>query len=197
MSGVLINLLPDLRQAKLREKRRRQMVSGVAVAVWVVCGGLIALLAVYAGGQKVLISNSTKNIAASRAELEANTGLIDALTAHQHLASLPALYAQRVYVTKFFNAYMEVDPKKITLNSLDVDATRQLSVRGAAPTYAEVAKLARVLAASNVTLGSTAQAGNQPYFREVTITTVDSNDTGGVNFTITAKLGDGVTNGSR
>ena len=57
--NVLVNLLPDTRQAKLRDRRRRQMVSGIAVAVWVVCGGVMLLMGLYEGSQKLLIDAQT------------------------------------------------------------------------------------------------------------------------------------------
>ena len=52
--SILINLLPDLRQARLEDGRRKQLVTGVSVSIWVVCGGLLVLLSIYEGGQKIL-----------------------------------------------------------------------------------------------------------------------------------------------
>jgi Tfp pilus assembly protein PilN len=196
MSGVLINLLPDLRQQKLKEKHRRQLVTGASVATWVVCGVIVVGLVLTAGGQKVLISNTTKNIKEKQAQLEGTSGLLDALTAHQHLASLPALYDKRVYLTKFFTVYQETDPVNIVLSSLDVDANNLLTVHGSAPTYAEVAKLARALEASNVKVGSNAAESNAPYFTGVNIVTVDSGDRSGVSFTITSSLSGEVVSAS-
>ncbi|HVQ43644.1 MAG TPA: PilN domain-containing protein [Candidatus Saccharimonadia bacterium] len=194
--STLINLLPDLRQAKLRERRRRQLVSGVSVTIWIVCGAVVALMSIIAAGQKVSISNHTKAITQGKTDLENVAGLLDALTAEEHLKALPALYDQRVYLTKFFKAYSEASPVSTTISSLSADNQNVLTVRGVAPTYAEVAKLARALIGSNVTVGSSALASNSPYFSDVTIQSVDSGDKTGVNFTIKATMGSGVTSGS-
>src|SRR5476649_2012904 len=184
--SLSINLLPDLRQAKLREHRRRQLVTGVSVSIWVACGAVVALLAIYAAGQKVFIANTTKTIANDDTSLKSVTGLIDALTANQHLASLPGLYGQRVYLSKFFNAYSQADPTTISISSLQVDSTGALTVVGSSPSYSEVAKLARAMDASNVTIGQNASNSNNPYFTDVNITSVDNSDRVGVTFTISA-----------
>jgi Tfp pilus assembly protein PilN len=189
---ILVNLLPDLRQAKLREQRRRQLVSGIAVLIWAVCGGVVVLMALYAVGQSAFISNATHQIQNKEDDLKSMPDLIPALTAQQHLNSLSTLYGQRVYLSKFFEAYQEADPQSTTINALSVDESNVLTVTGQSPTYAEVAKVARALEASNVRVGVGAAAANAPYFTGVQITTVSSPRKGEVDFTLTASLSSGV-----
>lgn len=201
--SILLNLLPDLRQAKLRERRRRQLVAGVSVMIWVVCGAVIVLMSLYVAGQKVIINNLTNSINSEKKQLSDVPNLLDAFTAEQHLASLPGLYSQRVYLTKFFDAYTQANPQDVTLNSMTVDQSNNLTVDGAGKTYASVAKLARALSASNVKVGTGAQASNSPYFTNVQITSVSNSGAGtgakggGVQFSITATLQSGVTSGSQ
>ena len=59
------------------------------------------------------------------------------------MASLPSLYGQRVYMTKFLQAYSASDPTAVSLNSLTIDTTNKLTVEGSGQSYAAVAKLAR------------------------------------------------------
>jgi Tfp pilus assembly protein PilN len=196
--SILVNLLPDLRQAKLKERRRRQLVAGVSVMIWVVCGGIIILMAFVVAGQKVVINNLTGSINKEKQDLSAVPNIIDAYTAEQHLASLPGLYAQRVYLTKFFDAYTQANPQDVTLTSMTIDQSNNLTVNGAGKTYAAVAKLARALAAANVTVGTGAQSSNTPYFTNVQITSVQNSgagttNKGGVQFNISATLQSGVT----
>src|SRR5476649_1828899 len=167
--SLSINLLPDLRQAKLREHRRRQLVTGVSVSIWVACGAVVALLSIYAAGQKVIIATTTKTITNDETSLKSVTGLVDALTANEHLASLPGLYGQRVYLSKFLAAYTQAQPAVATIGSLQIDPQGALTIVGTAPTYADVAKLARALAASNVTVGASASSSNSPNFTNVNI----------------------------
>lgn len=193
--SVLINLLPDTRQAKLRERRRRQLVTGIAVVVWIVAGGVVALLSLYVAGQKLAISNANKQIADKKQQLENVPGLMDALTAQQHLTSLPDLYRQRVYLTKFFAAYSEANPQDVALASMTLDATNQLVASGTAKSYLAAAKLARALEAEHVTIGKGAAAGNEPYFTNVALQTV-TRANNQVSFTINMTVGAGATSGN-
>ncbi len=196
--SILINLLPDIRQAKLREGRRRQLVTGVSVSIWVVCGGLLVLLSIYEGGQKIIISRDSNTINQKEQTLRAVPNLLSAYTAEEHLASLPSLYGQRVYITKFLQAYSASDPTAVTLNSLQVDAQNNLTIEGTGQTYAAVAKLARALADSNVTVGTGASPTNMPYFSNVQIGQLDYTPGQGVTFTLSAILSSGVvSNGNQ
>jgi Tfp pilus assembly protein PilN len=190
--SVLVNLLPDFRQAKLKERRRRQLVTGVAVVTWAVCGGIILLLTIYVTGQKVAIGVFTNSIKDKTTRLQNINGLTDALTAQQHLAVLPSLYEKRVYMTKFFEAYSAANPADVTLSSMNIDAGNAMIVTGTGKSFAAVAKLDRALEASNVKVGKDASASNEPYFSGVSITSLD-NGAKGVNFTVHATLGIGVT----
>jgi Tfp pilus assembly protein PilN len=190
--NILINLLPDTRQIKLKERRRRQLMTGIALVVWAVCGGALVLLGLYTASQKILISNNTKQIADKETRLKDTTGLIDALTAQQHLTSLTGLYSQRVYLTKFLQVYSESNPAEVSLTSMSVDASNALTVNGTATTYLAVAKLARALEAQNVTLGQNAGPDNQPYFSDVSIQSV-SRSNNSVSFTLNTVVSTGVT----
>lgn len=193
--NVLVNLLPDTRQVKLREKRRRQIFGGVAVATWVVCGGVIALMVLYSTSQKLLIANAQGQIDSKINELKGMTELPEALTAQQHLASLPNLYSQRVYLTKFFTAYSEANPTEVSLNNMTLDSGNLLTVNGTASSYAAAAKLAKALEAANVKVGKNAATGNTPYFSNVTIESA-SRSNNSVSFTLNATLATGVTSGN-
>lgn len=187
--SILINLLPDLRQAKQRERRRRQMVAGISIVVWIVCGGVVALMGAYELGQKAVIAGHTKAITDKKQQLQDVPDLLDALTAQQHSAALADLYAQRVYMTKFLGAYTEANPGNVTLNSMTIDSQNAMIVSGTASSYAVLAKLARALEAANVKVGTDASANNEPYFTGVTITSA-SNTTGkGITFTLNATVG--------
>jgi uncharacterized protein YjgD (DUF1641 family) len=197
--SALINLLPDIRQAKLREVRRRQAMSGTAIAAWIVCGIVILGLSLTTATQKVLISKVTTSVSDKKQTLLKTEGLVEALTAQQHLDALPGLYSKRVYMTRFFAALSSSDPSDITLSSMNVDGINLLTVTGEARTYASVAKLARALTfAPNLpTIASptlNTNAGISPYFSNVAITEVSKSSTKGVSFTLQATMEPGVTN---
>ena len=193
--SALINLLPDLRQAKLKDLHRRQLVTAIAIAIWIACGSIIGVMVVISTSQIAVIGLVSKNITDKETSLGNVTGLVDALTAEQHLAALPALYSQRVYLTKFFTALTEADPNGVSLTSLNIDSSNILTVHGNAPSYSVTAKIARALAQSNVQVGTGAAPTNTPYFSDINLSNLEYNDKTGVGFTITATMAAGVTSG--
>lgn len=186
--GILINLLPDLRQAKLREQRRRQTAIGVSVLVWAVCGVTVLLMFLYSAGIKVRIAGLNDNIAKNKVALNSVDGLTDALTAAQHLNSLSSLYANRVLFSQFFSAYSASDPVDTTLSSLTVDETNNLTVSGASKSFASLAKLQRALEQSNVTIGDGASTKNTAYFSSVKVQSAVNTAGKGVVFTLNATV---------
>ena len=193
--SVRLNLLPDLRQQKQREQSRRRTTLTITIIICSVSIGSIVLLAIYEGAQKVLINNATNEISNKKLQLQNTTGLIDALTAQQDLASLPITNAKRVFLTKFFQAYSTASPTTIAINNLSVDQANVLKVAGVADSYATVTKLAYAMAADNISIGVGASSSNQPYFTNINITDTSRDQSGKVDFDITATVGTGALSG--
>jgi hypothetical protein len=82
------------------------------------------------------------------------------------------------------------------VGSLEVDSANLLTVRGTTTSYAELAKMARAMALSNVKIGAGAAPSNTPYFSDIKIGNAESEDRSGVSFSITANVGSGATSGS-
>lgn len=188
--STLINLLPDLRQAKLRDLRRRQLAIGLGFSVTVLCGATVGILVLYMLAQKAVMSVRSNEITSEMNKLKSVDGLVEAMTANEHLASLPSLYEKRVLLSKFFKAYSEANPVGIILDTLSVDLSLEgqkiLKVSGNGPSYAEIAKLARALEASNVVVGEGASVKNEPYFSNVAIAGVTKTDNGVASFSLSA-----------
>jgi len=192
--SVAINLLPETRQARLQDRRRRQLVTVVAVTVWAVSATVVLVLWLFNQGQRVAVNNLTKQIASNEQKVESTSGLIEALTAQQHLATYPEILGQRVYLTKFLAAYTEANPSSTTLNNLSVDSGGQLTASGTANSYATVAKLVSALQRQHVTFGAGSLVSNQPYFTEVTVSSISQSGSG-VSFALSANVSSEVTNG--
>ncbi len=193
--SVLINLLPDTRQAQQQNSKRRQLATGIAVGIWSVCGGLLVLVGLYVASQKLIINSVTHDIATKQKQLEGTKNLVKALTAQQHLAALPGLYSQRAYLTKFFTTYSQANPTEVSLNTLSLDTNGILTVNGSAASYAAVAKLAKGLEAVNITVGTGASSSNQPYFTNVSLQSANRSNNR-ISFTLNATLASEVTRGN-
>ncbi len=188
--SIMINLLPDTRQIKQRNLQRRKLVTGIGVLVWAVCGGAIVLLMLTVISEGVKISTLNTSIAEKKSKLEREPGLIDALTTQAHLAALPGLYGQRVYLTKFFQAYSKANPQDVALTALNVNSDNTLTLTGSAKAYASVAKLVRAL--EDQPESATATASDAPKaFSNINISSVGQTG-GAVSFTINAAFTQGV-----
>lgn len=188
MSAFMINLLPDTRQVKQRAQQRRQLVGTVATGICVASGVTLLLLFLSVGSATLIKDKLTDEIATKKQSLEAVPGIIDALTAQQHLDSLPDLYTKRVYVTKFFAAYIAANPTDVALNSLTVNADNSMLATGIGSSYASVSKLARALEAEKDTDGI-------KKFTTVEIQSV-GRQTDNVSFTLNLVMAPGVTSGN-
>ncbi len=193
--SVLINLLPDVRQARIAAERSKRT---AGVVTFLVCGaaiGGVILLAVTVAGQRLAITGMTRGITYKHAQLTSQAELLPALTAQEHLASLPGLYDQRVHLSKFFQALQGATPTDVSIASLAVDQQNKIRFNGTAKSYAAAAKFARALGASGVKVGPDAKADGQPRFTGVTIESTSGESGGRVSFTMTAIMDGGVTSG--
>ena len=186
--SIVINLLPDTRQVKQRNAHRRRVATTVAVLIWIACGAALGIMGLTLAGLNLASNNLTQSIAGKKAELESKPHIIDALTAQQNLAALPGLYSHRVFMTKFFDAYIKANPQDSVLSGLTVNPDNTLTITGTAGTYASVAKLSQALSAQKT-------AKLDAAFTNVVITSVSKTDTG-VSFTISATFAQEVTSGN-
>lgn len=196
MSTFMINLLPDTRLQKQRAHSRRQLVGTVATATCVVFGVALLLLFLSVGSATIIKDKLTGDIADKKTSLEAVPGIIDALTAQQHLDSLPGLYANRAYVTKFFAAYIAANPTDVALNALTVNADNSMLATGNASAYASVSKLVRALEAHKSVIKNPGGADSS----FLSFTTVDIQSVGRqsdkISFSLNIVMAPGVTSGN-
>jgi Tfp pilus assembly protein PilN len=182
--SVRINLLPDVKQAKLKASRARQLAASLCFLVIGLSLGSIVLLVIIRGAQALRINQLTNDIARSQAELESMDDLPEALTAEQHLRSLNDLYGQRAAYSKFFDVMESVAPvSEFGLEDLAYQEGT-LRVGGKARTMALLDKFMKALEAANVEVGTGASRTNAPYFTEVNLQDATSDDTRRVAFTL-------------
>ena len=194
---VMINLLPDLRKAKLREQNTRQLAISVASATVIVSVAAIVVLVLVTQAQALQIRLLTNSISDKQAQIKREVPAAqDIATAQQHLASLAKLYGQRPSLSKFFTVLESVANSDIALNSVSLDATNKLTVNGQAKNYQAASRLAEAMQASNIEIGANASPSNTPDFSNVLLSGLGSDQSGKVSFTITAQLATGVTRGN-
>jgi hypothetical protein len=188
--SVAINLLPDVRQARIRNDHMRRLATGIAVAIWIVAaivvGGLIAGI----GTQTLVISNLNSKITSDTSQIEGTSGLSTALTTQQILQSLPGLYTGRSYFSKFMPIIASVMPSTVSITAVSTTPSRELTITGTGSSALAVDEFYQALKNA----GQNTAGGN--YFSSVLINSVAKDTTTGrTSFTLTATVGPGVTNG--
>ncbi len=149
--AVLINLLPDVRIAKERAARQRQLVISISTVVTAASVGLIVLMFLINGALNLRINQLTSSIQSDQQKLESTPNLVEALTVQQHLAMLPDLYKQRVKMTKLLDVLAADSPNQFSLSAITTDASGVIKVTGTAKTYATVQRFATAIEKNNHT----------------------------------------------
>lgn len=186
--AILINLLPEVRQAKIKAKRQRHLTIAVAFAVCAVSLAAVAILAVITGGQALVIGQIQKDINNTQTEIQKDPDLPRILTVQSHLGSLSQLYDNRVYMTALFDLLPSVTPTDFAMSSFSIDAGGIITVSGQAKNISLVDKFVKALEASK---------SSQAHFSNVTITSVNSGSDKKASFTASFQLNSGVTNAKR
>lgn len=192
---VQINLLPDARLARLKAKRNRQLAGGISTVVVAASLGAVVLLLIITGAQRLRLDALQRSIDERKAEINSVENLREMLTVQKHLAALPGLYDQRVYISRFFDVLSTVSSRDLSLSNVQITADNQVIATGKGRNYAIVAKFVKALESANVHIGQGASKDNQPYFTDVTLDTLTAKEGGTVEFTLNASMSGEVTDG--
>jgi Tfp pilus assembly protein PilN len=190
-----INLAPEVYQQSQRNKELRKVATSASVFVGAIAVGVVVVLLVLIGGQKVLLATIQSSINSDEAKLKTFSDLQDAATIQQHLDSLSSLQQQRLYLTKFFKTLQNTAPTDLQVTTLQVDSSNTLQADVRSRSYKTATKFAKALEASNVDIGPNASPSNSPYFTSVQLGEVGNDGQGAVEYKITATVSSEVTNG--
>lgn len=194
---VALNLLPDLRQAKIRDLHRRQLAFGLGALVVIVSGGSVLALFLILGGIKLQINNLNNQIATRQSQLKSVADLPQALTAQSHVSALPTLFAKRSSYSHFLAILQAVTPGEVRLENVAQDVDGTTKIVGKSKSYFFVSKYARAIEASPELAPPTLQPNHPglPSFSSVVITNV-SESGNLVSFVITASSTPSLTTGT-
>ena len=170
---VQINLLPDLRQAKIRDQHRRHLAVAGGVGVCVAVAAVVVILLGLRAAQLIQISVINGQIKTRQTQLQATSHLVPALTAQQTLNTLPGLYAQRTYYTQLLTVIASLQPASLQVASIQESGANSLDISGTASSYTAVATFAQALSTGNATTKQ--YSGTQSPFSSVTITSTSEN----------------------
>lgn len=189
-----INLLPDVRQAKIQDKSRRRLAVAVMAGSVMVLIGALLLGFLTEQAQRLTINSLTNSIKDKKTQINNTPDIKTMLSLQARLAALPKLYSDRVLMTKLNKVLSALEPSDTAFTDLSIDNNHQLTFNATGKTYLTAARIAKALEASNVSVGDGAAATNEPYFSDVQLSAVTS-DSGTTTYSVTATVNQGATSG--
>jgi Tfp pilus assembly protein PilN len=188
--SIRVNLLPDVRLAKMRDQRTRHMVAGISILVWAVTGLVVGGMGILYAAEKVQLANLNKAIAADKAELASISGLNSALTAQQATKNLGSLYDSRTYFSAFMPLLMSRLPLEVSIQSVQQNESGTLTISGVAKSIQAANKFTDSLkvASPKILFPNDETASDLPYFTAVEVNQFAKDDGGRASFSLTATV---------
>lgn len=187
--SIQINLLPEARIAKLRNKSKKTLYIAVASVV----GGSVAaisvvliMLQVFLVGTFAQGEDKIKNLNADISK-SVTTEQVSA-TLQANLASFYTLNNSRTYASRIFSNLFKAVPENITITSVGIDSKDVISISGTTDSFADVSKFAAILELYNLDYLPQPDLERKAIFTDTLIVSVSKSTDGKVSFSITCKV---------
>ncbi len=187
--SIQINLLPEARLIKLRNKSKKTRYLAIAA---VIGGSLTAVAIVLIMLQVFLVATFRQgedNIKTLNADISKSvtTEQVSA-TLQANLASFYALNNSRTYATRIFSNLFKAVPENITITSVGIDSKDAISISGTTDSFASVSKFALILELYNLDYLPQPDLERKAVFTDTRIVSVNKSTDGNVAFSITCKV---------
>lgn len=186
MSGQ-INLLPDIKQERLRQQRKEQLTKLAAIAVIIVTIVAMVVMVTATILQKRSLVKTQEEISRVRGEIESIENKDELLGTQTALQELPGLASQKVFLSVMPEVLEQVVPAEITITNLQYTTDGGFEVSGNAETFRDLYTFVDSLenTQGNVTIdGETSESTE--FFQSVQLTGSSPGDT--INFSIAASF---------
>jgi len=187
--SIQINLLPEARMVKLRNKSKKTRYIAIASVV----GGSVAaisivliMLQVFLVGTFAQGEDKIKNLNADISK-SSTTEQVSA-TLQANLASFYTLNNSRTYASRIFSNLFKAVPENIVITSVGIDSKDVISISGTTNSFADVSKFAAVLELYNLNYLPQADLERKAVFTDTLIVSVSKSTDGQVSFSITCKV---------
>lgn len=182
---VQVNLLPEAKLSKQRNKAKRRTFTAFTVLLSAIVLTVIALLfmlRIFLLGTAATAENKIKDLST---EIDKSKELEEkASTLQQNLASFYGLNASRTYSSRIITNFFKAVPENITISSIAIAEKGKVTVTGTTGSFADVSRFASALEQYNLDYLPQADLDRQAVFKDVAINSV-SKDQDKTNFSIT------------
>lgn len=195
---VLINLVPEARLVKLKQKRNKRLLMTLTILAGVVmatvAGTFIVLIIANTAVYKVN-EGSIRDKKQAIADINKNNMEQNAATLQEHLASFKTLHESRLYASKIFAEFSQTIQPEVTVKSFDLAEGNVVTVTGNAKSNQDVSKFVNAIEDYGTTYKKKQDADATDYFSNVDITSVGKSGEGdGVTFSLTFTANESVFN---
>lgn len=199
--AVQVNLLPDIKQERLRAERIKQLTIGIAVSVLIAAIGVPLILFSVNQGIKFAQGRTQEDIAERTNQIQTFPDINTMLSVQANLDALPDLYHQRVQPSELLGLLPSLMPAEIRLSSLELTPEGNLKLIGFSPTFNAVQTFYTALGNAGLATNTERIEPNpdtEGYFTNLVLESA-SGDADEVSFSISAtyapELIDGVEDG--
>lgn len=167
---IQLNLLPDVKLHFIKAQRQKRLIMSASIITTIACGVLFAFLVLTAQVvQKKSISDLTKDIKTSSADLTETEELDKILTVQNQLNTLPGLHDQKIVSSRLFGVLQQVTPQPASISNLTIDfAANTMIIDGKADTLKTVNSFVDALKLSSITTANNPE--KRSAFKNVVLT---------------------------
>ncbi len=121
MSGLQLNLLPDIKQKFIRSQRQKRFVT--LISSWVLVGSvglLVVMILIVFGWQRVRLNSLSSTITTNSGEIKKIEDIDKVLTIQNQLSVITSLHEQKPVAERLFPFMHQLVPVEITISNMDV-----------------------------------------------------------------------------
>lgn len=180
---IQFNLLPDVKLAYIRAKRRKRVVVVTSSTIMAVSLTILILMFAFVNiAQKQHLNDLSKDINDRTKALQDTPNLDSILTVQNQLMSLDGLHDKKPVASRLFGFLTQITPTEISITKLDVDfQTSTMKVTGSSKSLNDINKFADTLKFTNFTVDT--ETDNRLAFSNVVLSSFGRTDVA-ANFAI-------------
>lgn len=188
---VMVNLVPEARLTKLKQRRNKRVITTVAVLIAIVVGTVVGTLVVLLGANVAISKSNEATISKLRTDAGKYKAMEqDASTLQEHMLSFKQKNDSRLLVNKIFEHFGNTYQDGVKVQSFSVSADYMVTISGTAKTLRLVSVFDKAIEEYNVNYKpkSIKNYDGQP-FSDVKITSTSKADSGEypISFSMTFK----------
>jgi hypothetical protein len=107
---IAINLIPDVKQELIRAQKMRGTAITLSIVVGIVAGGVVALLAVFLGGQTITESVMRDNIKKDFTTFSSIENIDNVLTIQNQLSKISDIHQKKSIDSRIFDVLVAINP---------------------------------------------------------------------------------------